>query len=374
MDLVDRVRQLSERIARQKEHCTTEESAKTAFVLPFLQALGYDVFDPTEVTPEFVADVGTKKGEKVDYAISINEEIQMLIECKPIGSKLELQHASQLYRYFSVTSARFGVLSDGIRYCFYTDLDAANKMDDRPFFVLDLEQYKEGDIANLKKFSKEAFDLDAIISTAADMKYQRALADELKREFAEPSEDFTRIIASRVYSGRFTQQVAERFSSLLKRAISDYVRERVDSRLKGALEARPQELEEDIDEAASGDDDGVVTSAIEIDGFKVVRAIASECVDPTRIVMRDSKSYCAVLFDNNNRKPVVRLHFNNETRLRLQVFDVDNPDRIEINSVPDIYQYKEKIKSAVRRYTGEEEPAKEHRTDEDTISESAKNL
>lgn len=48
--------------------------------MPFISALGYDVFNPTEVIPEFTADVGTKKGEKVDYAIKKDDKIIILIE------------------------------------------------------------------------------------------------------------------------------------------------------------------------------------------------------------------------------------------------------------------------------------------------------
>lgn len=349
MDLADRIAQLSARIEKQHGVVLTEEAAKTAFVLPFLQGLGYDVFNPLEVIPEFISDVGTKKGEKVDYAISLNGEIQILIECKPIGAKLELKHANQLFRYFSVTTARFGVLTDGIRYCFYTDLDAANKMDERPFFTLNLLDIREQDIVDLKKFTKDAFDVEAIVSTAADMKYQRSLADEIKKEFNNPSDDFTRLIAGRVYGGRFTQGMAEKFSLLLKRAISEHIRERVDSRLKGALESKSGDSDFGTDDEADSES-GIVTTELEVDGFKIVRAISSEVVEPERIVMRDAKSYCSVLLDDNNRKPIVRLLFNNENNLRLQIFDQESPPRTEIAKVTDLYQHRASILAALARY------------------------
>ncbi|MEM1396208.1 MAG: type I restriction enzyme HsdR N-terminal domain-containing protein [Pseudomonadota bacterium] len=362
MDFSDKIHQLADRVSRQQELCLTEEAAKTAFVLPFLQALGYDVFDPLEVRPEYVADVGTKKGEKVDYAISLNDEIQMLIECKPIGAKLEIEHAGQLFRYFSVTSARFGILTDGVRYCFYTDLDTSNKMDNRPFFVLNLRSYKESDIVDLKRFSKDAFDIQAIVSTASDMKYQRALSEELRREFNSPSDEFTRIIATRVYSGRFTQPIAEKFQGLLKKALSNHIRERVDARLQGALESKLGEQSESEEDLIDTDDDLIETTDTEIDGFKVIRAIASEIIEPERVFIRDRKSYCEVILENNNLKQILRLLFNNETNLRLQIFDQPNSDRISIAKVPDIYQYKSRVLNAVRRHLGA--PESTERTNE----------
>ena len=351
MDLIDNIAQLASRVEQQKSICTTEEAVKTSLVLPFLKALGYDVFNPFEVRPEYVADVGVKKGEKVDYAISINDKIQILIECKPIGAKLELEHASQLFRYYAATEARFGLLTDGLRYCFYTDIDAPNKMDKRPFFVFEILNYKKPDISHLKKFAKDSFDIDAIVSAAENMKYQQALADEIREEFAQPSDEFTKLIATRVYDGRFKQSVSQKFSLLLKQAIADHIHETVDRRLKTALESGsiddidPSPVEED-----SAEDNGVVTTQCETEGLFTIKAILAEVLDPERVVMRDSKSYCAILLDDNNRKPIVRLHFNNDKRLRVQIFDEPDPEKIDISRVAELYRYKLRILKAVAQH------------------------
>ena len=123
MDLIDKLNELSGRIKQQKNSVLTEEAAKTAFVLPFLQSLGYDIFNPSEVIPEFTADHGIRKGEKVDYAIKQDGSITILIECKSVDAELGGNHAGQLFRYFSVTEARFSILTDGIRYLFFSDID-----------------------------------------------------------------------------------------------------------------------------------------------------------------------------------------------------------------------------------------------------------
>jgi ubiquinone/menaquinone biosynthesis C-methylase UbiE len=185
MDLIDRLRELATRLPRQIEHIQTEEATKNALILPFIAALGYNVFDPTEVTPELNADVGVKKGEKVDYAILKDGKPIILFECKHHATDLAQTHASQLYRYFSVTDARFSVLTNGIVYWFYTDLDAPNKMDAKPFFEFNLLDIRDGDVDELKKFSKSAFDLNHILTTASELKFTERYTHGYETQFVE---------------------------------------------------------------------------------------------------------------------------------------------------------------------------------------------
>src|SRR3989304_10247913 len=144
MDFIDRVRELAARAEKLIPRVQTEEGTKNALVMPFINnVLEYNVFDPAEVMPEFTADVGTKKGEKVDYAVLKDNKPIILFECKCVGADLNKEQASQLYRYFSVTEARFGVLTDGIVYRFYSDLEQPNKMDAKPFFEFNLLAFEE---------------------------------------------------------------------------------------------------------------------------------------------------------------------------------------------------------------------------------------
>lgn len=133
MDFKDQIKQLSERILKLKDNIQTEEATKNAFIMPFIQALGYDVFNPLEILPEYTCDIGIKKGEKIDYAVLKDEQPIILIECKHCDQNLSL-HDGQLLRYFHVSKAKFGILTNGINYRFYTDLVDANKMDEKPFF------------------------------------------------------------------------------------------------------------------------------------------------------------------------------------------------------------------------------------------------
>ena len=143
--------------------------------MPFIQALGYNVFDPTEVVPEFTADIGTKRGEKVDYAIMQDGKPIILIEAKSATSDLNGEHASQLFRYFSVTEARIGILTNGLQYRFHSDLEKPNHMDEKPFLIVDILNFDTRPVSQLKKFSKAAFDVDRILSSANELKYKREI-------------------------------------------------------------------------------------------------------------------------------------------------------------------------------------------------------
>lgn len=156
MDFEDALEDIASRIGDYGNTLDTEEATKNAIIMPFMsKVLGYDVFDPTQVTPEFTTDVGTKKGEKIDYAIRRNGEVQVLIECKRIDEPLSLNNASQLFRYFHVSSARIGVLTNGKTWEFFTDLDEPNKMDEKPFLLLDLTNIDPYILPELKKLTRE---------------------------------------------------------------------------------------------------------------------------------------------------------------------------------------------------------------------------
>lgn len=217
-DLEAEIKLLAERVQQYGDTITTEEAAKTSIILPFLQALGFDVFNPSEVIPEYTADAVGKKGEKVDYAICIDEEIKILIECKGLATQLEFKQLSQLFRYFAVTKAKFGVLTNGRHFRFYSDIDEPNKLDNKPFFTFDVSNYSQFDLAELKKFQKSAFDVDGILANAERLKYISAVKSFLSSQMEEPSDRFVKAIASEVHEGRVTAQVRATISGAIKTA------------------------------------------------------------------------------------------------------------------------------------------------------------
>jgi hypothetical protein len=369
MDLLDQLRALGDRIVRQIDQIATEEAAKTAFVMPFIQALGFNIFDPTQVVPEFTADVGTKKGEKVDYAIMIDGQPMILFECKWEGAELDDKHMGQLFRYFSVTKARIGVLTNGVVYRFYSDLEDRNKMDARPFLVLDMRSINEGLVGELKRITKEAFDLDSMLTAAGELKYMREIRAELSREMAEPSEEFVRHFFSRVCPGRkLTKNVREQFGELVRRSFVQFIKENVDRRLESALSAGStgkhaavpvaDVAPEATPDPTSGDD--VVTTAEELEGYAIVKSVLREIVAPERIAFRDAKTYFAVLLDDNNRKPICRLWLNGARTKHLGLFrEGKKEDRVTIENVDDIFKHAGELRATLERYvSGAPEGAK----------------
>lgn len=348
MDLATKLAELQKRTIEHREVLLTEEAAKTALVMPFIQALGYDVFNPSEVVPEFTADVGTKKGEKVDYAICDSGKVKILVECKPASTPLDLNHASQLYRYFSVSDARLAILTNGVVFQFYSDVEQPNRMDDRPFFTFSMDAIRPADIKTLEKFAKSSFDIEKIVQEAGLLKLQSLLRKELEKEFAEPSEEFVRMMANRVYDGRVTAQMRETVGRVLVNSITTFVRDLVNERLSTALNAaNPSPMEAEADDGGEAEGE-IVTSADEVSGFRIVQAITAKLVDPRRIVMRDAKSYCAILLDDNNRKSIARLHFNSPTTRYIGTFHGKDEQRHAISDLTDIYQYTQNIEERLK--------------------------
>ena len=347
--------QLGQRVPKLKESMYTEEATKNALIMPFLAALGYNVFDPTEVLPEFTCDIGTKKGEKIDYAILSDGKPIILIECKHWQQDLNL-HDNQLLRYFNVSSAKFGVLTNGIVYRFYTDLEDPNKMDEIPFLEVNIEDLNDAKIEELKKFHKSYFDVEKVLSTANELKYLGELRTIIQSEFSKPSNDFVRFLGKQVYSGVLTQRVMEELTPLVKRSIDGYVNEIISDRLKVAIKENPEKNQDDDqkeEEKTSAVESDIVTTQEALEGFYICKAIMSRIIAPERISYKDTKFYFAIIIDNKVTKTACRLRFNfNEIR-RISFVnddktetDVDLPD----GNISEIYRYEDKLLEIAKRF------------------------
>ncbi|MDA7088015.1 type I restriction enzyme HsdR N-terminal domain-containing protein [Pseudomonas sp. SA3-5] len=361
MEFFEKLNSLSAKIRQQAAAIKTEEATKNAFVMPFINSvLGYDVFDPREVTPEFVCDVGTKKGEKIDYAILKDGEVQILIECKKIGEPLNINHASQLFRYFHVTNARISILTNGQVYKFFTDLDAPNKMDEKPFLELDLLDIDEHAVPELIKLTKSAFDVDSIVNSAGELKYVSQIKKEIASQFSKPDDDFVKFFASRVYEGMITQKVREQFAELTRKAVAQFLSDQVNDRLKSAMSgaiqpsysaATPTATEASAEQLDEPADDKVMTTLEELEGYHIVKAIVRSVVDAKRIIQRDTQSYFGILLDDNNRKPICRLHFNRMQKY-IGIFDQEKTEtRHPISSLDEIYDFSDQLKKTTGFYS-----------------------
>jgi hypothetical protein len=355
MDLKDHLKQIGERFVKMKDQIQTEEATKNAFVMPFLQSLGYDVFNPLEVVPEYITDIGTKKGEKIDYAIFREGKPTILIECKHWNKNLDL-HDGQLLRYFHVSKAKFGILTNGIVFRFYSDLVQPNIMDDKPFLEVNLTDLKESHIEEIKKFNKINFDADSIINSASELKYMNELKQLFQAEIANPSPDFVKHFAKQVYPSMVTAKILEQFTGLTKRAMQHHITDLITERLKSALtKENENEKQMAVEEIEFNADSGskIITTEEELEGFMIVKTILRQFVAVNKIHYRDNQSYFAILLDDNNRKPICRLYFNG-TRKYIGIFDADKKEnKTELMSLDDIFSLAQELKAAIDVYIKE---------------------
>jgi hypothetical protein len=325
MGFKDHIKQLGDRVARLKDSILTEEATKTALILPFLQTLGYDVFNPFEVIPEFISDIGTKKGEKVDYAV-MKEDINsgltepcMLMKCKHWKQTLTL-YDKQLLRYFHVTKARFGILTNRVVYRCYTDLREPNKIDEKPILEIIMLDLRDNQIEELKKFHKSCFDVETIISTASELKYSGELKTLIQQDLANPSDAWVRHFLRQVYGGTLTKKMLEYFTNLVRKPFRHTFSDQITDRLKTALVAEEKAnpiLSTGVPSTLSSEEKSSpqdITTDDELEGFHIVRSILRPHIESQRIVHRDAHSYFAILLDDNNRKPICRLHFNGQKK------------------------------------------------------------
>lgn len=347
MDFADRIRELALQIPKHMQHVKTEEGTKNAMIMPFITSLGYNVSDPTEVNPEYIADYGTKKGEKIDYAIMKDGKVIMLVECKCCVDDLEVNHAAQLHRYFSVSNTRFGLLTNGIVYRFYTDLEAPNKMDKQPFFEFNILDFSDYHLEELKRFAKTSFNEDTLLTAASELKFTREIKRILTEQIKQPSDEFVKYFVSQIYTGRMTQSVRERFKEFTRKSLGQFINDQINERFKAVL-ASTQEKPTPAPEPSK--ERQIETTAEEVEGFYIVKAILREIVPAKRIVARDALSYFSVLLDNNNRKPLIRLWFNG-TNKYISLFDKNRTEeRIRVTNVDELYAHADRLKATISVY------------------------
>lgn len=352
MDFKDQIKQLSERIEKLKDSINTEEATKNAFVMPFIQALGYDIFNPLEVIPEFTCDIGIKKGEKIDYAIFKEDEPVILIECKHWKQDLTL-HDNQLIRYFNVSNANFGVLTNGIIYKFYTDLEAPNRMDEKPFLEINLLDYKPVLIEEIKKFHKTYFDIDNILNSASELKYTNELKGILTQEFSNPSPEFTKFLVKQMTSGVITSRVIDFFSPLVKKSVSGIINDAISDRLKTALNTEESKQETQIEQEAKSceGENKIVTTDDEIEAYFIVKSILRPNFPIERIFYRDAQTYFTIIVDDNNRKPICRLYLNSPTNWQISFVGDDKKEvKHKIQSLDEIYDYSNDLIASSAKY------------------------
>lgn len=349
MDFTERLAELAKKVRSIGDSLKTEEATKNALVMPFIAALGYDVFNPSEVVPEFSAPIGEYKDARVDYAILVDGKPILLLECKAFGTTLDTKHCNQLKLYFHGTDAPIAILTDGNRYMFFSDLDATNKMDNKPYMDFLLTDLDENLIHEIRKLAKGRFDKDTCLSAANELKYTREFKRILGEQMENPHEDFLRFFLSQTYEGAITQKVRERFTPILVSALKQFINERINSRLQSAIIPQQQKPEE-VDEPEVVED-GIVTTEEEKEGYYLVKSLLMGIIDTERVKLQDWLSYCNIVLDTRT-KPILRMYFNKKP-WKVGLFDGENKnDKIEIEKVEDILQFADRIRATVAKYDG----------------------
>lgn len=355
MDFIDELKQFSKRVESIKDKLTTEEATKSSIIMPFFAMLGYDVFNPDEFMPEFTADVGIKKGEKVDYAILVDGSPVILIEAKWVKEDLK-KHDSQLFRYFGTSKAKFAILTNGIIYRFFTDLDEPNKMDSKPFLEVNILDIKESQVKELKKFKKSAFSVDTIMTTASQLKYTNEFKNIFTNQLQEPSNAFVEFFLSSTYSGKKTSAVVEKFKPIVKDALNQFISETMNDKIKTALGVN------ELPDATSTDEQAVdvpepvepeskiVTTEEELEGFFYVRNALKDIVDIDDIVYKDNERYMAILYKNKTTKWICRLYFNSATKYLALQTDNKKEERVALERICDIEKYKDRLVETLKSY------------------------
>lgn len=369
MDFKDQVVRLSDNIKKQKDKIATEEATKNAFIMPMIAALGYDVFNPFEVVPEMDCDLIKKKGEKIDYAIMKDENPILLIECKHCKQDLNL-HDTQLQKYFVASKARFGVLTNGIEYRFYTDLEKINIMDEKPFLIVNMLDLSDADIEQLKKFHKSYYNEEDVLSTANELKYTTEIKSILNNEFASPTAEFVRFFARQAYtSGQITSKVIDMFTPLVKKSITSVINDIISDRLNTAIKNSEQTSDslqtidntsintstEDTEKKLPGGvvymdkESGVVTTQEELDAYNIVRSILRKSVDVSRITYKDYKSYFVVNIDNSQWFWICRVSIGaRKKQIGIPVDQYKSCEWIQIDNMDDIFKYADRLEEALK--------------------------
>ncbi|MYK91734.1 MAG: restriction endonuclease [Synechococcus sp. SB0669_bin_8] len=262
-----------------------EEATKMALVAPFLRALGYDIFDTTEVMPEFSADLPLiKRGERVDYAILENNQPRILVEVKAYKTNLDEAERGQLQRYFHATKARIGILTNGHVFQFFADLDEVNKMDEKPFAEINLLNLRQAPLSQLKHVTKHKFNLDELLGIAEKLKYIKGVKDEIRKELTAPSDWLVKEMAQRVhFARRIRAQILDSFRLIVAEAIQSYIADRINETLDKAIktvEINEHDHQSDEQDAAEAkDSNDIVTAQKETDVqfvFQHIRGCGSE--------------------------------------------------------------------------------------------------
>ncbi len=342
MEFIEKINELKERAENLKDNLKTEEATKTALIMPFLSALGYDVFNPLEVVPEYVPDRSPKRDDKVDYAILLDNKPTILIECKRVeNDKLDIKkHGAQLFKYFTASKAKFIIFTNGIVYKFFSDVEEPNILDKEPFFVFNLSNFKPNQVKTLEAFCRENFDVDKAFSSAGDLKYIRAFEEVIEEAYRNPSDDFVKYMLDKsgIFEGIKTAKVIEKHKKTTVEAFNLFMSKVMKTSLDFNIAPKEEQKESKTE---------ITTTLEELEGYAIIKALLYGVIDYTRVTYKDTVSYFNVTLDNNILKTVCRLYLNKQNKyiafLLPQPDGRNKEDKIQIKNINDLFNFKDRL-------------------------------
>lgn len=340
MNFKDTLRDFSKRAETLKDNLQTEEATKMSLIVPFFQILGYDVFNPMEFCPEYTADVGIKKGEKVDYAILINNKPVILIEAKSANKCLD-KYSSQLFRYFVTTPAKFAILTNGIIYRFYSDLEEQNKMDKEPFLEINLLSLKDNQIPHIEKFKRDNLNINEILDSASLLKYNLLFKNHIEQQFQNPTDEFVKLFLQPIYKGAKTQAVIEKFRPILKKALNDYLGENLNEKLQYAINNTNISIKTEEQNLSTKN---------EWNTFSLLKELLKNTLDINKISIKNTESYTAILYENNVRKWICRFIFSSNQTILILPDENKKELRYPLSDINELSNYTTQLIEVSNRY------------------------
>lgn len=326
MDFAEEIKLFSNRIMQIKDKIQTEEAVKTSIVLPFFHLLGYDIFNPEEFIPEYTTDVGIKKGEKIDYVIMNELSPVLLIEVKNCPDKNLKRHISQLFRYFAVSKARYGMLTNGFRFILYTDLDEKNIMDTESFFEFNMLDLSDNDIIEISKYTKRNFNVDEIYESASELRYLSKIKQLIISQSKKPSDAFINYILSEIHIGRKTKTLVDIFREYTKVA------------LKTLILDNKQNFNYDSNLDVDTMETSITMTQIEMESFYIVKSILRKTIAPENINFIDSETYFTVIVKNDSEKWICKISMKDKREITLPYNNEAGEITYNFESIDDLYE------------------------------------
>jgi len=340
-NFIQRLKSHIEHVKKVGEHCTTEETTKQALILPLLDILGFNPYDPTKVLAEFAADFpGVKATERVDYALYCNGQPVMFIEAKPFVANLT-NHAPQLSRYFnSSLGVTIGAITNGREWRFFTDLINTNVMGEKPFLTIDFTKANPEDLTQLAEFKHDNFHAEKLRFFAEENQYIQQFKAVIKKSINEVDIDFVRYVAQqaniqRQLNTKFLESIQPFVKQAVQQAISDTVVKGLSS--PTVITAQPVEqkiveskakeiIEEKPDFIVNPDNEKIITTKDEQELLRIV----NELLPGVTLEGRDTESYYSVLFQGKTNRWLFRYDVNRKRHTIQFIVPIDDLRRSEL--------------------------------------------